>query len=69
MEALAGLAVGGDLRQVFSQVGTGPSSSVRNLRNDLLVAADSVTNAMSSLVKELNSGMKIISFCFFQTND
>lgn len=55
MEALAGLAVGGDLRQVFSQVGTGPSSSVRNLRNDLLVAADSVTNAMSSLVKELNS--------------
>ncbi|XP_071965640.1 dystrobrevin beta-like isoform X2 [Antedon mediterranea] len=27
----------------------------RNLRNDLLVAADSVTNAMSSLVKELNS--------------
>lgn len=31
----------------------------RSFRNDLLVAADSVTNAMSSLVKELNSGMFI----------
>ena len=31
------------------------ASSVRSLRQDLLVAADSVTNAMSSLVKELNS--------------
>lgn len=30
--------------------------SRRNLRNDLLVAADSITNTMSSLVKELNSG-------------
>lgn len=29
----------------------------RSLRNDLLVAADSVTNAMSTLVRELNSGM------------
>lgn len=28
----------------------------RNLRNDLLIAADSITNTMSSLVKELNSG-------------
>lgn len=28
----------------------------RSLRNDLLVAADSVTNAMSTLVRELNSG-------------
>ena len=28
------------------------------LRNDLLLAADSVTNAMSSLVRELNSGKK-----------
>lgn len=28
----------------------------RNLRNDLLVAADSITNTMSSLVKELHSG-------------
>lgn len=33
----------------------------RNLRNDLLVAADSITNTMSSLVKELNSGDTIIS--------
>lgn len=30
----------------------------RNLRNDLLIAADSITNTMSSLVKELNSGRK-----------
>ncbi|XP_077869904.1 dystrobrevin beta isoform X2 [Saccoglossus kowalevskii] len=39
--------VGGDVKQAFGQS--------RNLRNDLLVAADSVTNAMSSLVKQLNS--------------
>ncbi|XP_078611716.1 dystrobrevin beta-like isoform X17 [Branchiostoma floridae x Branchiostoma japonicum] len=44
--------VGGDVRQAF---GPGQANSGRNLRNDLLVAADSVTNAMSSLVKELNS--------------
>ncbi|XP_078674673.1 dystrobrevin beta-like isoform X4 [Branchiostoma floridae x Branchiostoma belcheri] len=44
--------VGGDVRQAF---GPGQTNSGRNLRNDLLVAADSVTNAMSSLVKELNS--------------
>lgn len=31
----------------------------RNLRNDLLIAADSITNTMSSLVKELNSGKKM----------
>ncbi|XP_067005401.1 dystrobrevin beta [Anabrus simplex] len=31
------------------------NSSSRSLRNDLLVAADSVTNAMSTLVRELNS--------------
>lgn len=46
----------GDVQLAFSQ----PSSSgltVRNLRNDLLSAADSITGAMSSLVKELNSGM------------
>nr|XP_020742681.1 dystrobrevin alpha isoform X7 [Odocoileus virginianus texanus] len=41
--------VGGDVREAFAQ------SSRRNLRNDLLVAADSITNTMSSLVKELNS--------------
>lgn len=45
----------------------------RNLRNDLLIAADSITNTMSSLVKELNSGedwwRKIcILFCEFQSN-
>lgn len=32
------------------------TSGGRSLRNDLLVAADSVTNAMSTLVRELNSG-------------
>ncbi|PIO14473.1 hypothetical protein AB205_0140240, partial [Aquarana catesbeiana] len=31
------------------------ASARRNLRNDLLVAADSITNTMSSLVKELKS--------------
>lgn len=31
----------------------------RNLRNDLLIAADSITNTMSSLVKELNSGVHL----------
>lgn len=33
-----------------------PAGTRRNLRNDLLVAADSITNTMSSLVKELHSG-------------
>jgi len=52
---------------VFLCIGTPVSTSSlnsstggnRSLRNDLLVAADSVTNAMSSLVKELNSGIEI----------
>lgn len=36
--------------------GVGHTNSLgRSLRNDLLVAADSVTNAMSTLVRELNS--------------
>lgn len=34
---------------------TSLTRSDRSLRNDLLVAADSVTNAMSTLVRELNS--------------
>uniref|UniRef100_A0A3Q1CS51 Dystrobrevin n=1 Tax=Amphiprion ocellaris TaxID=80972 RepID=A0A3Q1CS51_AMPOC len=46
-DSLAG--VGGDVQQAFAQ---GPR---RNLRNDLLVAADSITNTVSSLVKELHS--------------
>ncbi|KAG7262465.1 hypothetical protein CRUP_007177, partial [Coryphaenoides rupestris] len=41
------MGVGGDVQEAFSQ---GPR---RNLRNDLLIAADSITNTMSSLVKEL----------------
>jgi len=32
------------------------SNAVSEMRNSLLVAADSVTDAVSSLVKELNSG-------------
>ncbi|XP_019734492.1 dystrobrevin alpha isoform X7 [Hippocampus comes] len=43
------MGVGGDVQDAFAQ---GPR---RNLRNDLLIAADSITNTMSSLVKELNS--------------
>lgn len=41
--------VGGDVQEAFAQ------GARRNLRNDLLVAADSITDTMSSLVKELNS--------------
>ncbi|XP_062413653.1 dystrobrevin alpha isoform X11 [Pungitius pungitius] len=43
------MGVGGDVQEAFA---LGPR---RNLRNDLLIAADSITNTMSSLVKELNS--------------
>ncbi|XP_055362469.1 dystrobrevin, beta a isoform X2 [Betta splendens] len=46
-DSLAG--VGGDVQEAFAH---GPR---RNLRNDLLVAADSITNTVSSLVKELHS--------------
>ena len=49
------MGVGGDVRQAFGATAGSTSGSVKSLRNDLLVAADSVTNAMSSLVKELNS--------------
>ncbi|CAC5377786.1 Dystrobrevin-1,Dystrobrevin alpha,Dystrobrevin beta [Mytilus coruscus] len=53
MESSTLSGVGGEVQEAFSQ----PSSAdnVRLLRNDLLCAADSVTSAMSSLVKELNS--------------
>uniref|UniRef100_A0AAY4C8A8 Dystrobrevin n=1 Tax=Denticeps clupeoides TaxID=299321 RepID=A0AAY4C8A8_9TELE len=47
-DSLAG--VGGDVQEAFAR------GARRNLRNDLLVAADSITNTMSSLVKELHSG-------------
>ncbi|XP_034039986.1 dystrobrevin alpha isoform X5 [Thalassophryne amazonica] len=43
------MGVGGDVQEAFAR------GSRRNLRNDLLIAADSITNTMSSLVKELNS--------------
>ncbi|XP_054976995.1 dystrobrevin beta isoform X1 [Sorex araneus] len=42
--------VGGDVQEAFAQ------GTRRNLRNDLLVAADSITDTVSSLVKELHSG-------------
>ena len=49
----------GEVHTAFSQpsVFSQPSNAalnVWNLRNDLLVAADSITGAMSSLVKELS---------------
>ncbi|XP_049640434.1 dystrobrevin beta isoform X4 [Suncus etruscus] len=47
-EPLSG--VGGDMQEAFAQ---GPR---RNLHSDLLVAADSITDTVSSLVKELHSG-------------
>uniref|UniRef100_A0A8C1D7I0 Dystrobrevin n=1 Tax=Cyprinus carpio carpio TaxID=630221 RepID=A0A8C1D7I0_CYPCA len=53
-DCLAG--VGDDVLDAFSQ------GVPRNLRNDLLVAADSITNTMSSLVKELHSGTFKIVF-------
>lgn len=56
--------VGGDVRSAFgghnnivTNGNNTPGSMNRSLRNDLLVAADSVTNAMSTLVRELNSGI------------
>ncbi|XP_050804769.1 dystrobrevin beta isoform X4 [Gopherus flavomarginatus] len=50
-DSLAG--VGGDVQEAFTQ------GTRRNLRNDLLVAADSITNTMSSLVKELHSAEEV----------
>uniref|UniRef100_A0A8C3B279 Dystrobrevin n=1 Tax=Cyclopterus lumpus TaxID=8103 RepID=A0A8C3B279_CYCLU len=47
------MGVGGDVQEAFAH---GPR---RNLRNDLLIAADSITNTMSSLVRELNSGSNL----------
>ena len=43
--------VDGNIKQAF-----GDCATSRNLRDDLLLAADNVTSAMSSLVRELNSG-------------
>ncbi|KAF5900341.1 dystrobrevin beta-like isoform X1, partial [Clarias magur] len=51
-DSLAG--VGGDVREAFAH------GARRNLRNDLLVAADSITNTMSSLVKELHTEEDIV---------
>lgn len=64
-----------DVRSAFrtnSLPGSGSSSGNnslgRSLRNDLLVAADSVTNAMSTLVRELNSGTSSVRISGFITN-
>lgn len=51
------LGTSGDVQQAFGQNSqNGLISSGNALRYDLLNAADSVTNAMSSLVKELHTG-------------
>lgn len=47
--------VDGNIKEAF-----GDRATSRNLRDDLLLAADNVTSAMSSLVRELNSGMCFI---------
>uniref|UniRef100_A0A673M9Y6 Dystrobrevin n=1 Tax=Sinocyclocheilus rhinocerous TaxID=307959 RepID=A0A673M9Y6_9TELE len=61
------MGLGGEVQQAFAQ------GSRRNLRNDLLLAADSITNTMSSLVKELNSEARSetdsISDLTFPTSD
>lgn len=54
MESSMLAGVGGEVHQAFYN--PGPVENVRLIRNDLMCAADSVTSAMSSLVKELNSG-------------
>uniref|UniRef100_A0A3B4XDM0 Dystrobrevin n=1 Tax=Seriola lalandi dorsalis TaxID=1841481 RepID=A0A3B4XDM0_SERLL len=54
------MGVGGDVQEAFAQ---GPR---RNLRNDLLIAADSITNTMSSLLNSLIPHVSTIHFlsCF-----
>ena len=66
MESLALQGVGGDVIQAFSQPRA--SSNIRSMRTDLLVATDSVTSAMSSLVKELNSGRNMCVECEFTSS-
>lgn len=61
-ESLTLSGLEGDVQLAFSQP-SGSALNMKNLRNDLLSAADSITGAMSSLVKELNSGWyKIMTF-------
>lgn len=61
-ESLTLSGLEGDVQMAFSQP-SGSALNMKNLRNDLLSAADSITGAMSSLVKELNSGWyKIMTF-------
>ncbi|CAM4723698.1 unnamed protein product [Leuciscus chuanchicus] len=57
------MGLGGEVQQAFAL------GSRRNLRNDLLVAADSITNTMSSLVKELNSEAGSETDLTFSTSD
>lgn len=51
--------VDGDVRHAFIHPTT--AANVRQLRNDLLLAADGVTSVMASLVKELNSGIYLVT--------
>ncbi|XP_032220916.1 dystrobrevin beta isoform X2 [Nematostella vectensis] len=60
--------VDGDIKQAFGDQAGSPSLT-RNLRQDLLLAADSVTNAMSSLVKELNSDEDSVTIVLPKPND
>lgn len=45
-------SIGGDVRDAFNCVA--PTGSASSLRNDLLLATDSVTSAMTSLVQQLS---------------
>ncbi|KAL3867595.1 hypothetical protein ACJMK2_040478 [Sinanodonta woodiana] len=49
------LGLHGDVQQAFTHPQSSASTLVKNLKNELLLAADSITGAMSSLVRELNS--------------
>ncbi|KAK1794849.1 hypothetical protein P4O66_010051, partial [Electrophorus voltai] len=55
--------LGGDVQKAFTQ------SSRRNLRNDLLVAADSITNTMSLLVRELQTEKEHIMMVFVNISE
>lgn len=55
MLSLNALSHFGNYDQSNATSNAGSNANLRSLRNDLLIAADSVTSAMQSLVKELNS--------------
>lgn len=55
MLSLNALSHFGNYDQSNATSNAGSNANLRSLRNDLLIAADSVTSAMQNLVKELNS--------------